>query len=485
MKTGTDQRHFIASSLKAEPLTVPVKPHYSINLLPIENRQRSIHVSFHTEDGPGRQRFRLKQLPPEAGLSAGIKADEDAFLYADLEEHADNAAVEVELSAYPMVARAWYNKVIRTYLSAYSYLLQANYLNDTIFWFRESKTSEYATFHKYTLRVSYEQQTRQLSLLVNWSGTSKVLLRSLEEITRVADFEPALFGKVVFNKSIYPFDQLPEEGLRDLGNVYPSLNLKLCDALGIVVPPQLENYPYKADISRIEAFYDKYLNNATFRDLVPVKAHWQTLPASSVNRIGKPVTDLVFGEQEKGTEVHTMLKKHGPYRLIPGNSVTAFFIYHEEDGVALAHLRSFLTRPKGSGGMMNYTKTAFYFNDHLNIIYTNKENPVPEIEEAIRKLNLLPGLTYFAFYLSGFSRFGNTLQENAVYYKIRQALLSRGVVSQTIDREKMLNSGSNFSFWIPNIASAAVAKLGGIPWKPDGNTINELVVGFGLYTSLN
>ena len=485
MKTGTDQQPSLSSSLKAESLPELNKQRFTINILPIENQQRSIHVSFNRDDGPGRQRFRLRQLPPAAAILAGMKADDDNSLYSDLEDQTGTESVEVKLSDHPMVARAWYNKVIRTYLSNHSYLMQANYLNDTIFWFREGKTSEYATFSKYTLKVSFDQQTRQLSLLVSWSGTSRILLRSLEEIIWAHGLDPALFGKVVFNKSIYRFDQLPEEGLRNQGKVYPILRRELCDALGIVIPPQIESYPYRSDIRKIEAFYDKYLNNEVFRALVPVKAQWQQVPASSINRIGKPVTDLVFGKQEKGTEVHTMLKKHGPFRLIPGNTVTAFFIFHEEDKGAVTHLKSYLTGPDGSGGMMNYTKTPFYFNDHLNIVYTNKQNPLPEIEEAIRNLNLLPGITYFAFYLSGFSRFGNTLQENAFYYKIRQALLSRGVGSQTMDKEKMINSGNSLSYWIPNIASAAVAKLGGIPWKPNSNSIDELVVGFGLYTSLN
>jgi len=487
MKTGTNQRQSISSSFKAESLPELNKPRFSINILPIENTQRSINVSFYTDDGPGRQRFRKKQLPPHAALYAGLSGGDvdDEFLYSDLEEQTGTGSVEVKLSEYPLIARAWYNKVIRVYLSTHSYLIQANYLNDTIFWFLEGKTGEYAIFYKYTLKVSFDQQTMQLSLLVSWSGTSKILLRSLEEVIWANGIDPALFGKVVFNKSIYRFNQLPEEGLRNQGSVYPILNRELCDALGIVIPPQIESHPYRSDIRKIEAFYKKYLNNETFRGLVPVKVQWQTLPASSINRIGKPVTDLVFGNNEKGTEVHSMLKKRGPYRLIPGSSVTAFFIFHEEDKGAVAHLRSFLTGQNGSGGMMNYTKTPFYFNDHLNIVYTNKQNPLPEIEAAIRKLNLITGITYFAFYLSRFSRFGNTLQENAVYYKIRQALLSRGVVSQTMDKEKMINSGNSLSYWIPNIASAAVAKLGGIPWKPDGNTINELVVGFGLYTSLN
>ncbi len=178
-----------------------------------------------------------------------------------------------------------------------------------------------------------------------------------------------------------------------------------------------------------------------------------------------------------------MLKKHGPFKPIPGSSVTAFFIFHEEDEQLVSLIKLKLADEEGSGGLKNYMKTLVFFNNDLNIIIRNDQNPGTEVEAAIRNLSLKPDTKYVAFHLSKFSRFGSSPEDNAVYYKIKQALISRGIPVQTLDKKKVSQSGKNFTLWIPNLASAVIAKLGGIPWKPVSETFNELVVGFGLFTS--
>jgi argonaute-like protein implicated in RNA metabolism and viral defense len=59
-------------------------------------------------------------------------------------------------------------------------------------------------------------------------------------------------------------------------------------------------------------------------------------------------------------------------------------------------------------------------------------------------------------------------------------LLKRQIVSQVIDQNKV-NSAINY--WIPNIAFAMTAKMGGIPWKLARTAESELIVGFGAFRS--
>uniref|UniRef100_A0A7V2ZJ72 Protein argonaute n=1 Tax=Ignavibacterium album TaxID=591197 RepID=A0A7V2ZJ72_9BACT len=64
-----------------------------------------------------------------------------------------------------------------------------------------------------------------------------------------------------------------------------------------------------------------------------------------------------------------------------------------------------------------------------------------------------------------------------IYYRIKELLLQKNIPSQFIVES---NIGiKSFHFFLPNIAIALLAKLGGIPWRLNKDVTNDLIIGFG------
>lgn len=57
-----------------------------------------------------------------------------------------------------------------------------------------------------------------------------------------------------------------------------------------------------------------------------------------------------------------------------------------------------------------------------------------------------------------------------------------GITSQVIFKENIAKSA--FNLFLPNIETAILAKLGGVPWRLKRDTSNELIVGVGAFYSV-
>ncbi|HQX74598.1 MAG TPA: hypothetical protein PK298_16950, partial [Chitinophagaceae bacterium] len=74
-----------------------------------------------------------------------------------------------------------------------------------------------------------------------------------------------------------------------------------------------------------------------------------------------------------------------------------------------------------------------------------------------------------------------------IYYKIKEILLYEDVLSQVIKSEHLYKNGkpnSYFNTFLPHIEIAMLAKLGGVPWRLNRPTNNELIVGVGAFYSV-
>lgn len=77
--------------------------------------------------------------------------------------------------------------------------------------------------------------------------------------------------------------------------------------------------------------------------------------------------------------------------------------------------------------------------------------------------------------------------KKSIYYKIKEILLYEGVLSQVIKSEHLYKNGkpnSFFNTFLPHIEIAMLAKLGGVPWRLNRPTNNELIVGVGAFYSV-
>ncbi len=88
---------------------------------------------------------------------------------------------------------------------------------------------------------------------------------------------------------------------------------------------------------------------------------------------------------------------------------------------------------------------------------------VEAVRSAVSRYSLDPTLAYMAIYLSPYDKYENSQAKHRIYFQIKEILLQRNIASQVVNSQKIKDPKTNINYWLPNIAMAAIAKLGGIP----------------------
>jgi hypothetical protein len=130
----------------------------------------------------------------------------------------------------------------------------------------------------------------------------------------------------------------------------------------------------------------------------------------------------------------------------------------------------------------SFVKIQFEIDTARSIRFKD-DNPFNEVKNNITKIQSSPDTAfdsnknYAAFYISRIKK--DTEDENidSVYYKIKELLLHHGITSQVIYSDNVNNP--SFNYFLPNIAIALLAKLGGIPWRLYRPIKSDLVIGIG------
>ena len=116
--------------------------------------------------------------------------------------------------------------------------------------------------------------------------------------------------------------------------------------------------------------------------------------------------------------------------------------------------------------------------DKENSIKIDKlDTIVDEVDASLQKIQTNEGEKFVAIYISPYSKLEVDSEKRGTYFRVKELLLNKGITSQVIFRENILKD--SFNYYLPNIAVALLAKIGGIPWKLQREKKNSLIVGFG------
>ena len=126
----------------------------------------------------------------------------------------------------------------------------------------------------------------------------------------------------------------------------------------------------------------------------------------------------------------------------------------------------------------------FHTSEGFSIAFTDRENPVAEIEQKLSQRTIDPDVKYIAIYITPYNKYEADLQKREIYYKVKELLLKRRITSQCIEANKVMEQGENYVYSLPNIAVAILAKLDGIPWRLNTPIRNELIVGVGAFKNI-
>jgi hypothetical protein len=193
------------------------------------------------------------------------------------------------------------------------------------------------------------------------------------------------------------------------------------------------------------------------------------------------------------------MREFGPKELIEEETVF-FFILHAEDKPLAVTVNEYLAgrNPEFKGGLNGFLRMKYSTEANRSITFQDKNNPLPEIQEKLALREFDPAKRYVAIYLSPHSKWTQNNRLKTIYYHLKEMLLGYGVVSQTIEANKLWSVGreiakegntekavikSGFQYSLPNILVAISAKLGATPWCFETQEHEELVIGISAYKS--
>jgi hypothetical protein len=137
--------------------------------------------------------------------------------------------------------------------------------------------------------------------------------------------------------------------------------------------------------------------------------------------------------------------------------------------------------------MQDYIKVPFELDITKNIEFDSVENAVATVRNAIKNAEWQPDTRYLALFVNPVPKLEKDEERKNIYYKIKEILLYEDVLSQVKKSEhlyKNVKPNSYFNTFLPHIEIAMLAKLGGVPWRLNRLTNNELIVGVGAFYSV-
>ncbi|MDO8996354.1 MAG: Piwi domain-containing protein [Sediminibacterium sp.] len=410
------------------------------------------------------------------------------WLYTDfLPAKEDAIVITVNLTDCKYFAQHYYRHIIRNHFKGVADIMRKNFTNEIEVWFHNTKSTstKFKVYNQFTLKVQHSRITDSPELVLSYDGTTKVYNKSIAEIQ---NFQTENYNWINCNGELNRWKYLTDEQKLNHEKNYPVVSNKLKPHFDIAfdIPDFKNRYPKY--FNNLKEFYDKYLNTEVFRAILPLAAEGFYKPNGlSVQRINGTSNELQFGNGV-GIEPKKDLRRLKPYKPVPPpNNVKFFFIYHKPDR-ELAVTEIYKIFKDGYNGkypfprMEEFISQPFEIEKETSISFDTIDEAVSVVQKAIKNKDKLPDTKYFAIYISPIAKWDKDPKRLSIYHRIKEILLYEGISSQVIYKDNIFKEA--FNLFLPNIETAILAKLGGVPWRLKRDTTNELIVGVGAFNSI-
>lgn len=402
-------------------------------------------------------------------------------IYSDLTgEHTGDTEVVIQFGESPKFAGNYLTNKLHRFFADKARLRRRNYIGNSELYFPVGEPqNRIATFDRFVLRGSYSRITVGFEMTVMYRGTMKVWMKPIYEYPG-ADTD---FKKVVYKKEVWKYDDVMEIPGVDRKKVWPVINRSLANELSLPTP-HYNSRPInkiKRHSEKIDWFYEQLLTRDDFKEQFRPKTDgYYRLKKSEVHRLQPSSANLLFGNGVVHKNPYFGLYKGGPYDPPKASHIELFIIVAEDDAKKYGNkLYNILKEGQGSySGFNSYARTPFTQSDH-HITFKNKENPFPEIKAQLEEMQLDENIQYGALYISPIHKDDPDPEKHRVYYRVKEELLKYKITSQVIDSESIADP--SFSSYLPNISTALIAKLDGIPWTLEQKSRKELIIGVSAY----
>lgn len=469
------------------------------------------------------------------GLLAGLVDEEELhhenWLYTDFKAPQKDAIVlDIDLQRYPYFALHYYRHLLQEHFKDKAAATRRNFTKELEVWVQSPKedTGKYKIYFQFTLKVQYARVSNGAEIVLSFDGKTKVLKKSVQE---VQNFPTELYNWILCKGNLYRWKYFPTELKNDLDKAYPILSNTLKPHFDVAFEVPIPRNRYIPHFDTLLAFYKKFINTKDFIEVFnPDPKGFLQPDVSLLDRINTTSNELVFGNNRVGTEPKIDFKYKGPFIPVPPpNNVKFFFIYHkpEKYTAVRAIYDYFLNGFKGQftfPNMQQYIRQPFVMDSAENsIAYESLDTAVETVRKAIRNKVKQPDTKYFAIFINPVPKFTTDKQADSIYYKIKEILLYEGISSQVIksdhlfkrhnaqtliskakqtqgdhykdaefqkslftdDKLRLQVFNQDFNTFLPHIEIAILAKLGGVPWRLNRPTTNELIVGVGAFYSVS
>lgn len=429
------------------------------------------------------RRFHFGKFPDGIHKIVSDLDEENKFVWINMEEGENDKALSVELKEFPALAKFWFSERIFNLLVTKFRLTRKNFTNDNQYWHEEKeiRLDNLLAFSKFTIKIETFKMRDYAQLWLSYEGISFVVKKNIEQLVSEMHMDTKLLKSVIYDHQIHNYKYLSDEIRFHSEKIYPVLRREIADNTGLELKRFPQKFKLTNDWKQIEMFYDKYLNNDEFKKVIPHNGKWDSIKEESIFFLKNRGRELMFGQKHISTDIYKGIKEYGSAAFVKYRNIKWFLIYRETEREKAMMLKEFVTGKKGFTRLSSFTGTVPSYDESLDIVLNGDSNLSEGVRNKIRLMEMETETAYFAFYLSPFQKTDPRPLEHGIYYKVKETLLSRNIMSQAIDINKFKES--SFGLSMTNIGIAMTAKLGGRPWQLPTDREKELIIGFGVYRS--
>lgn len=459
------------------------------NILTFDWPKDPVTFYFYDELVPGSIKLHNSLWPTDIELIfPDRKIDREKVIYTTFtreKEGAKELSIDFKQDNPDLIKRYYNREIFHYFQHILRKQVRVGFVGENQIWISQKQLHDkgYWVFNKYTIKVQLAQVSQFPELVISNDGISRILKKSVAEL--MPSVSSKNFGLLMYKGRFIKWKDTPDIEDFNSVNAYPILNRDLIDALEIDLETKKIKNRYRNYLSSIEYFAGKFLHAPSFKELIPINS-----PAFidvQADRIGNCPQDsnlLTFGQKQISDDTKRALNNLMPYKSSPFSNIHLFFIYHQDDVEYKEKLMDqFHTGLGFFKGLKRYVNIDFYADERADIVYTDKANPLPEIEKILQQRIPDTDIKYIAIYITPISKSIRDRAKNLVYYRVKELLLNHRITSQVIDPAKMDEAKDGWVYSLPNIAIAILAKLEGMPWALAQPVKNELVVGIGAWRS--
>lgn len=408
----------------------------------------------------------------------------------------DSFNVQVDLTKNRRLAKHILNQRLYTYFSKRA-IVGYDYIDNIEVWVaaKEQPTPKATDYLRFSVVPKEKTVSNGWELMISFNGHSIVYDTPISHLDLVeSNFRVIAGGEVVKRKDLTP-DQK-----QNLDDIFPVINKSLSRELQVNEHYEKTTNRYVDTIGLIRGFIKEFLQPGDIEDVITITSNeLMTIPEQRIDAVPKGSNVLMFANGNTSFDPYSGLfgsrggTGFGPYRPTDKNEVRFFFIAQKCDIQICKDLYNIFTTGSKDGRYDTSKYPAFKplsdtikqpFNTDRNgsIFFDSPETALQQIKSQLNTKLLYKGIDYVAIYISPISRDDINNPAHDIYYKVKELLLQKKITSQVIYKDNPNKAA--FKFHLPNIATAILAKIGGIPWQlQNRHRTNDLIIGVGAFKS--